>query len=511
MLRNSLYLVFTSGLQAALGFAFWVVAARLFTPAETGRASSLISASLFLSMLALLGLNNSFIRHLPTARNRNALITGGLSVVAVCAVVLGAVYVLAAPTIAPRLAFVEQRIPLAIGFILFTGAASVNLLTDSIFIGSRKAGYIALTDGAVAGVAKIVALVCLVGFGAFGLYSASTAGLAAAALVSVVLIAARLGWRPEFENSLAALRPLVRFSSASYAAEFLAIVPQSVLPLIVLDRIGPAAAAYYYVSYQVAALTFSASYAVQATTLAEGSRADVDLRALVRRSIRLMLIVTLPIILVMVLGAHWILLAFGTRYSVHGTATLIVLVAAGVPIAAVGLMETVLRLLGRLTAMVWGSVFFAVAICGFAWLLGGHGLTALALAWPVGTVASAIPCVVSLLRPEPVAARHGRPVRLAAALAGPASGGQPDRDFAALQSAGLAHLLSLAASGNTGPIPFRFVDFEASSDAFIRQAQGRAGRGREEQNRQRTGIDGARHRPRHTSAAVGRNHPSARR
>ncbi len=504
MLRGSLYLVVTSGLQAVIGFVFWIVAARLFAPDQTGRASSLISASLFISMLALLGLNNSFIRYLPTARNRRTLITGGLSLVTICAVVLAAVYVLAAPTIAPRLAFIEQRLPLAIGFILFTAAASINLLTDSIFIGSHKAAFIPLTDGAVAGTTKIAAVVALAGFGAFGLYAASTVGLAAAALASVILIYARLGWRPEFRDSLAALRPLVRFSSASYATEFLSIIPQCVLPIMVLDRLGAAAAAYYYISSQVAALTYSASYAIQATTLAEGSRRDVDLRTLVKRSTRLMLMVALPVIVVVILCGHWVLLVFGARYSEHGTSTLIVLVAAGIPIAAVGLMETVLRLLGRLKVIVWSSVLFAVAICGFAWLFAGHGLPAVAAAWPVGTAASGLPCVISLLRRRPAAARHRRPEGSArmldhALLPGP--GPEPDRDFADVQAAGLALLLSLAASGNTAPIPFRFAEFEPSSARLVTQGEDIPGRDAARvAHRHRIGIDDGRHRPRHTSA-----------
>jgi O-antigen/teichoic acid export membrane protein len=502
MLRNSLYLVFSSGLQAALGFVFWILAARLFTPDETGRASSLISASLFISMLALLGLNNSFIRYLPTAKNRDALITGGLCAVMTGAVVLAALYVVAAPTVAPRLAFVEERLPLAIGFMLFTAASSVNLLTDAVFIGSHRAGYIALTDGAVAGLTKIAALVMLAGFGSFGLYTASTTGLAAAALVSVVLIVAHLGWRPEFRDSLTALRPLVRFSSASYATEFLSIIPQTVLPLIVLDRLGAAAAAYYYVSYQVAALTFSASYAVQATTLAEGSRGGVDLRTLVNRSVRLMVIVAVPAILVVVVCAHWILLVFGARYSAHGTDALIVLVTAGIPIASVGLIETPLRLLGRLHVIVWSSVLFAAVTCGFAWLFAGHGLVAVAAAWPIGTTLSALCCAVPLLRRRPVSARHRRSERGARA-----PGDQPGRDFAGTGSAGLALVPGLAAGGSAAPIPFpfRFGDIDEPSLPQVSWPESDSGRGQSRVlHRYRISIDYS-SRPRH-SAQPGSSH-----
>jgi O-antigen/teichoic acid export membrane protein len=447
MVRNSLYLILSSGLQASLGFAFWVAAARLFSTSETGLASSLISATLFLSLMAQMGLNTSFGRFLPTAKNRHALITGGFAVVAISGLALGAVYVLCAPGIAPKLAFVAQRLPLAIGFIVFTSASSINLLTDAIFMGSRKSSYVALTDGAVAGAVKIAALFLLVGFGAFGLYTASVTGFAAAALVSVLLIAWRLEWRPNIQDTLSALKPLARFSAANYVSSLLTFIPQSIVPLILLDRLGASPAAYYYVAFQVASLAQSPIYAVQATTLVEGSRLDANLGNVVKRSLRLMLIVCLPVAAIAIIGAHWILLLFGTQYSVHGTFVLTVLAATALPMAVTSLMRTVLNLLSRLKALVWSSAIFGLATCGFSWLLAPHGLMAFAAAWPIGVAASAVPCGVSLLRRWPTAARHrkgGAVDSVADSQLAAKVGAEVDRDFAAAQQAGLAALLSLA-------------------------------------------------------------------
>ena len=484
MVRNSLYLVMTSGLQASLGFAFWIVAARLFTTSQTGLASSLISATTVLSMMALMGLNVSFDRYLPTAKNRDTLITGGLAVVALSGLALGAVYVLAAPTIAPRLAFVERSLPLAIGFIVLTSATSLNALTDSIFVGSHKAGFVALTDGAVAGTAKIAALFLLAGFGAFGLYTASATGFAAAALVSMLLIVWRLGWRAQIQQSLTALKPLARFTTANYASSLLMFIPQSVVPIVILDRLGASAAAYYYVAYQVASLAQSPIYAVQAMTLVEGSGSDIDLRDLVKRSIRLMLVVCLPVVLVVIVGAHWILLVFGTRYSVHGTSLLIVLVATALPLSVATLIRTVLNLTGRFKVLIWRSVIYAVVVCGASWLLAPHGLTAFAAAWPIGVAASAVPGGVSLLRRWPAAARHRKGGGTAPATAGPFSAGAPgrmDREFAEAQRAGLAALLSLADVNTATLLAFRGADFDPApvgggwqQDSLGRHGQARA-------------------------------------
>ena len=384
MVRNSLYLIVSSGLQAALGFAFWIIAARLFSTADVGRASSLISATTIIGYLALLGLNSTLVRHLPTARDRDALITAGLLLVAGCGAVVGVLYVAFIPVFAPHLAFVLHRPALAAGFVLLTAAAAVNLITDSVFVASRKAGFSALTDSGIGGATKIACIVILAGTGSYGLFCASAAGFAAAALASLALMATALGWRPRLSRPSRTLGPLLRFSGANYAGNVLNLLPTLVVPLIVLDRLGASAAAYYFVAFQVATLVYSAAYAVEQTFLAEGSQVGMNWPELRRRSQRVLMALCLPACLALVVTAHWVLLAFGTRYSQDGTSTLILLAAAAIPIAANNWLWTVLRLSGRLRALVVSSGAYAIAICGLAWMLAPHGLTVLTAAWPVG-------------------------------------------------------------------------------------------------------------------------------
>jgi O-antigen/teichoic acid export membrane protein len=411
MVRNSLYLILNSGLQAGLGFAFWIIAARLFTTADVGRASSLIAATVVLAYVALLGLNTTFVRYLPTAHDRDAMLTVGLLLVAAAGAGLGLLYVLLTPVIAPRVAFIEQQPVMTVGFVLLTAAGAVNLITDSVFIAGRKAGYNALVDGGLGGLAKVGSTVILVGTGAYGLFCASAAGSAAAALASILLMTKALRWRPALRKPFQTLLPLLRFSGATYVGNVLNLLPILVVPLIVLDRLGASAAAYYFVAFQIANLLYSAAYAIEQAFLAEGSQAGVDWRELVRRSLRVLIALCLPAGLVLFLIAHWLLLMFGSKYSQHGTAALMVLAVAVIPVAANCWLQTVLRLSGRLRAIVVSNSVYAVAICGLAWFLAPHGLTGLAAAWPVGALlgaaAAAMPAKSLWPDRSAVRRRHG--------------------------------------------------------------------------------------------------------
>ena len=414
LVRNSLYLMLSSGIQAALGFAFWIIMARLFSTEDVGRASSLVSATSLIAYFALFGLNSTLVRYLPTAQNRNALVTSAFLLVACAGCLMGLVYILLTPALAPKLAFVAHRPVLTVGFAVLAAAAAVNLLTDSVFVASRKASFCALTDGAVGGLSKISLGLVLAGTGAYGLFCASVGGFAAAALVSVVLLLAALHWRPSFRKPLETLKPLLKFSGSNYAANALNLLPSVIVPIIVLDRIGAQSAAYYFVAFQMATLLYAAIYAVEQAFLAEGSQAGADWRAIRRRSRRLAITLFLPGAAALAVTSHWLLLAFGQRYSTHGTATLQLLAIAVVPMAACNWSWTVLRLSNRLGTLVVTSVAYSSGICCSAWILAPHGLTAMTSSWCIGsTLAAIIATLATALSSGNATARHRRTTRTA--------------------------------------------------------------------------------------------------
>ncbi len=417
LVRGALSLMLTSGLQAGLGFIAWILAARLFSAAAVGEAGTLVTAAVVGAYLALLGLNTTLVCYLPAAADPDALVTAGLLLAGGCGAVIGLLYVLLLPLLAPRLEFVGRHPLLAAGFVLLTAAGAVNLLTDSAFISHRRAGCNAVADGLVGGVTKIACVVLAAGTGSYGLFCASASGFVTAGLASVVLLRVVLGYRPALRRPVRTLRPLLTFSGASYAGNLGNLLPDLIVPLIVLDRLGAPAAAYYCVAFSVVTLLYSASFAVEQTCLAEGSQPAADPAEVVRRSGRVLLGLCLPACAAFVLAAHWVLLAFGDRYSRQGTALLIVLALAGPPLAVNNWLQALLRLAGRPWAATASAVGHAALTCALAWLLASRGLAALAAAWPGGALAAAavtaLPCRALLRGRGTGPASAAGPARLA--------------------------------------------------------------------------------------------------
>jgi O-antigen/teichoic acid export membrane protein len=403
MLRNALFLVLNAGLQAGLGFAFWIIAARFFSTDNVGRASSLISATNLIAFLGIFGMNTTFVRYLPIAQNRNRLLTAGLSLVGLGGSAVALIYVLLMPLVFHPISFVAHSIPLAAGFIFLSAGAAVNLLTDAAFIAAGKSQYNALVDGVIGGGSKVILIFIFAGSGSFALFTAATGGLLIAAVASLLLMVKVLHWRPQFGNFAQELKPVLKFSGNNYASSILNLLPILIVPLIVLDRISASTEAYYFVSYQLATLLYQAVYSVEASFLSEGANTDGLNKAVLKRSLRILLCICIPAFIVIVLFGHDLLGAFGSKYASNAAGTLIPLAAAVFPIAAFNWSMTILRLLTKkLGVIVWGNAITCVVVLVLAWVLAPHGLVAVATAWPIGTTIGAvilgIPAVTALRR-----------------------------------------------------------------------------------------------------------------
>jgi O-antigen/teichoic acid export membrane protein len=223
-------------------------------------------------------------------------------------------------------------------------------------------------------------------------------------------MARRLTWRPQFGNWRQLLRPIVRYSAVNYVGSILFMLPTVVVPIIVLNRIGASAAAYYYVAFQLANLLFTAVYSVEQAFLVEGSHTGALSRPVLMRSARVLLALCVPAFLVVLLFGHELLLAFGTKYGANAETSLVALTTAVLPIAAQNWFLTILRLSNQLKAIVSTNGLYAVTITGLAWVLAPHGLGVMALAYPIGTsaatVVAGIAAVKTLRRNQPAEDRR---------------------------------------------------------------------------------------------------------
>ncbi|WP_331730744.1 oligosaccharide flippase family protein (plasmid) [Kitasatospora sp. NBC_00070] len=428
VVRNSSLLLLSTATMAGLGFVFWMIVTRLYTPVQVGLATSLISATNLIAYTSLLGLNSTLVRFRAPRRARNGQLTRCCLLVGAAACAAGSAYLIGLPRYGEKLLFIRQDPLHAATFVFFCVCVALSLLTDAVFIGERMPQYNVITDGLVQGLSKLALPALLLGLGAFGIIAASGAGYLAGTLASFILMYRKLKFRPRLRAKDTHLRDHLGFSLASYGSSLLNLAPLLVLPLIVLQRLGAAQAAFYFAAFQIATLLYAISYSVGEALFAEVSNNESRFVPLLRRSALVMAGAQIPAAVVVVAAVPMLRL-FGAEYAAGAGPLLMVLAVASVAVAMNTWASFALKLARRLKHLVVGNVLYATVTIGLAIALAPRGLVWLGWAWTAGNLVAGLYCSLALLgarAPVAPSAAHSRPSRQAGAIARPRRAERPD-------------------------------------------------------------------------------------
>jgi O-antigen/teichoic acid export membrane protein len=383
LLVNSTLMFTTTLMMAAGGALFWVVAARVQTPENVGLAGSLVAAADAIALFAQLGLNITLLRTMPTSERRAADVATASLLVVTAGSAFALVYCLALPVASPTLhSVLDSPTRIAI-FCVLVAATALNVLTDSVFLAINRVRSYLWLNGVLLGVTKCALPILLAGAGALGLYGSAGGAALVCGVASVLVIFRHVPGR----RSLSPSRQLVsarRFAGAGYATYVLNVVPQLVIPLIIINSLGAARGAVFFLSSQIVMLQNAVILAVGNSMYAESQREPHRRLDVVRRGGVAMGVVALAGALVVLVMAPYFLQIFGAHYVHEGTATLRVLSLSVLALGFNYWSAMRLRIAHRLRAMIGVQLTSTIVVLALAWLAASHGTVWVALAWGVG-------------------------------------------------------------------------------------------------------------------------------
>jgi O-antigen/teichoic acid export membrane protein len=399
LLTNAGYLLATEMTISAAGLAFWGLAARLLAAELVGLVAGILAAVALTSAVAGLGTGVGLVRLLPAAADRARL----LNTTVTCNLLLGlfsaAVYLLLLPLWSRSLLFLRTDPRWAAAFLAYAALAPVASLMRSAFVALRQAGRQLVAAALAAGGRLLLLPLALTG-GAGGLLAAATVPTAAAVLLSLFGLAPRSipGYRPRPRLAARELRTLLPYSAAVYAADLPLQVMQRALPLLILERLGPAAGGYAQIAWLIGTALAAPGLALVGAAFAEGAHDRGRERPILLTAAAVGLLVTLPPGAAVVLGGRWLLALAGPAYAEHGLGLLRWL-AAGSPVVVLAwCIFTHLRLRCRLRRLLLLSALPPVATLTLAAPLLPHlGLAVVGAAWVAGHAAVVVLSLGALL------------------------------------------------------------------------------------------------------------------
>ena len=395
IVRSTTFLTFSLGAVAVGAFLFWVINGRLADVNTIGQATSLVTSSTLVAYLTVFGINGTFVRFLPTAKEPEAMLSSGFAICLVGATVVSLGYVELLPVLAPRLAFVQRSPLYTLEFVVFTTFGALNLLTDSVLLARQQAKYIFWSDGVVQGLVKLLTPVALLilgvyaAFGALGIFAAFGLGVTADVLVSLVLISRRLGYhlqRPNFRD----LRERLRYTITNYAVNVLDVLPNLALPVVVLDGLGSRKAGYFYIAFQIAAFFSSVGISIAISSVSAGAQVGARLKDVTRRSRAVLGIAIPPTLLAGLAMVPWALLIFGSSYERNARGAFLVLVLAVPSVALCQWTRALLQISNQLPSLLVSQLIYAGVVLGASVVVVQRGIVWVAAAFLFGNLVAGI-------------------------------------------------------------------------------------------------------------------------
>lgn len=329
--KNSYYLMINNLINSFFGFIFWIVAARLYSSLDVGLAVALVSASNIIIVISLLGLDVSIVRFLAHAKNKIIYLNTSLTLLCINIPLTSFVFILVTKIWNFNLIFINDSIIYIIFFLILSVFGGFLSIYDQTFISLRDTKY-CLFQNLFLSVLKVLLLIfLLIYFTQFNILISICVSLIITIFFSTSFLLKKvlINYKPSIIIDKKIVNEISHFSIANYLVNILSTLPASLLPLIILNILGPEENAYFYITFMIANILFIITTNTSASLFAESSFKEqnfsVNLNKAFKQTYTLLVI---GIIVVLLFGKN-LLLVFGNNYSESGYYLLVLLSLSG--------------------------------------------------------------------------------------------------------------------------------------------------------------------------------------
>jgi O-antigen/teichoic acid export membrane protein len=399
---NSYLLIGMQMLSTGFGFIFWALAARRMPAEAVGLASGTISAAMLLSGLAQIGLGYGLVRNLPKSQNKVALVNLTLAMTTGTGFLLALLFLAAIDSWSPALATLGDNILHTLLFIVLITGWTLSVCLNWIFIAARQVIYSFTRQTSHMLVAVILLLVLT------PIMEDFTAALLAhsAAVVFSVIIAVmalpkavpQFRLKPSFRHAMAGLsrKRHAIFSLTNYAGEQVQRAPNALLPLLVINLLGPAQGAYFFVVWTIGSALSGWISSLGQSLFAEGSNNPGEASSFAKRAMKLGLALIAILTVIVLFGGRMILMIYGDDYVVNGLYLLYLITLAAIPVVLLSIFVNFLRIRDRVRAVLviqtsasllgllfiyFGVVQYGLLGVGIGWLLAETLVFGVSILW----------------------------------------------------------------------------------------------------------------------------------
>lgn len=357
LLKNSIYLIVTSFVTSGIGFFFWIIAARYYSPNDIGITSAMFSSVSLLSIIGSLGLSRALTFYLPRDKNTDKIINSCLVIGIISSIIFSLIFILGLKIWSPDLLSVLNDLKNILIFIIITAAISVSGIIGAAFTAGRRSSFQMIKEATYHFV-KICPLILLAGFGAMGILMSIFIGLAFSITIGFILLSKVWKYSPRLTLD-PIIKNMTKFSAGNYIADNFYNLPKLVFPIMILNMVSAKSAGYFYIAIMMAGLLYGISQSIASSFLVESSD-KAKFWNNVNKSIKFNMIILIPGLILFTIFGKFILNIFNPSYAENATITMIILTMASIPISLINIFNTVRNAQNRVSSMIKMNIIVAI-------------------------------------------------------------------------------------------------------------------------------------------------------
>ncbi len=297
---------------AGFGFIFWFLAAKFYSASDVGIATGIMSSMTLIVNLSRFGLDYSIIRFFPT-HDKCKVFSTSTVISTLIALIFGLIFISGINSFSPELSFLRSPLYTLFYFISLT-SSSVIFMAGIFFVAIREAEfqlYLNLIVGS-----RVLFVILFISLGAIGIFYAVGASFFIAFLISLVLIL-KSGTDLKLKIDRKFLTDSFNFSAGNFLTGLFMTVPNTLLPIMILNMHLVEQAAYYYIVFGIVSLLFMIPESISTSLFVEGSNGQ-SLKKTVIQSLVIIFLLLTPIALFFYLYGSLILGFIGQDYVAGG-------------------------------------------------------------------------------------------------------------------------------------------------------------------------------------------------
>lgn len=357
---NSFFMALSRLLNASGGFIFWLLAARLYTKEDVGLTSALFSYMELVLLFSVLGSDFSLIRYLPIYDKKKVFNTC-LSISICFSLITGIFFVLGSGIFSPGLSIIKTP-HYAVMFVLFGAANTLNHITGTTFIAIRQSINYFLQN--LIRAVRIPLLIPLFFLGSLGIFQSLGIACILSSVFSLYLLSKNPGLNFKIDKSF--IKKTYQFSLFNYFSNNLSEASMLIIPIMVLNLLGRAEAANYYIAAAIGDLVLIIPGVLGTSLFVEGSHGQDTKKNLVK-AISATYALLIPTIIIIFLFGDFFLGLFGKSY-VDSHKLLCLIAISSLFTAIYSLFVSILRINMKMGTVLKLNILLFIILLGLSYI-----------------------------------------------------------------------------------------------------------------------------------------------